>query len=157
MIDASKQLPITKLAELAGLSPGRAFRWAALRNTHFRADDDLFGYDFTGADFTGADVRGADFSGATGLDTAILTGVIDDPATRWPRGLQPVVYPDLVPPGRFLMGTTKAERRREKVPEDGWGEHEFPRHEVVFAQGFCIGRLSRHGRRIPPLRHGNRP
>jgi formylglycine-generating enzyme required for sulfatase activity len=138
--DAPPATPITRLVALAGLSPRRAFRQAILHDTRFRADDDLFGYDFTGADLTGADVRGADFSGATGLDTAILTGVVEDPTTRWPRDLRPLGTLTRIPPGRFLMGTTKAERRREKVPEAGWGETESPRHEVVFAQGFCLGR-----------------
>jgi formylglycine-generating enzyme required for sulfatase activity len=37
------------------------------------------------------------------------------------------------------MGTTKAEHRREKVPED-WGKQESPRHTVTFERGFFLGR-----------------
>jgi len=139
VLDANPSTPITKLVELAGLSPYRAFRRAILHGTRFGSADDLGGYDFTNADLTGADVRGADFSNATGLDTAILTGALEDHTTRWPPNLRPIGTLVLIPPGRFTMGTTKAEHRREKVPED-WGKQESPRHTVTFERGFFLGR-----------------
>ena len=47
VLDANPSTPITKLVELAGLSPYRAFRRAILHGTRFGSADDLGGYDFT--------------------------------------------------------------------------------------------------------------
>src|ERR1019366_2932843 len=140
VLDAAPSTGIVELARRAGLPPARAFRWAVLRGARFTKDDALNDYDFTGADFMGADVTGADFRKAIGLDKANLTGVLQDHTTRWAANLRPIGTLVFIPPGRFLMGTTKAERRREKVPEKDWGDSESPRHEVSFAQGFFLGR-----------------
>jgi formylglycine-generating enzyme len=127
----------TELAELANLNPAADFRRANLRNVDLR-NDSLTDYNFTSADLTGADVRGADFRQTNGLDKAILTGVLEDRTTRWPANFRPIGSLVFIPPGRFMMGTARAELRRENMPED-WPD-ESPRHMVTLARGFLLGR-----------------
>ena len=128
----------TELVDAARLDRARDFRRAKLSDVDLHGER-LNDFDFTDADLSFADVRGADFTHATGLDHADLTGVIADAATRWPAGFRPIGAMVLIPPGRFMMGTTKAEHRREKAPK-GVYDDELPRHEVSFATGFLLGR-----------------
>jgi hypothetical protein len=119
VLDAPPSTGVVRLAQLAGLSRDRAFRHAILHGVAFTKDDTLDDYDFTAADFMGADVTGADFRKSTGLKNAHFTGFIGDDKALWPPNLRPIGSLVFIPPGRFTMGTTKAEAGRENLPDDG--------------------------------------
>jgi formylglycine-generating enzyme len=126
------------LVRASGLRPGLDFKGADLRATDLRGED-MAHYGLRGADLSGADIRGTDFSRTSGLATAGFAGAIADAGTRWPPNLHIPGIMVLIPPGSFIMGVTVKEQQREKVPQE-YREQERPRHKVIFARGFYLGR-----------------
>lgn len=120
---------------------------------------DLIGIDFRGADFANedldgynlarCDLRGAKFARARNVDRAMFADAVTDADTTWPdpnrypgKAIKPSdIEPEqiLIPPGRFMRGTTTTELRREKVPK-AFHAQEQPRRAVAIRQGFWLAR-----------------
>ena len=133
---------------------GAMIRLAKLNPATDLVETDFAGVDFANEDLDGynlsrCDLRGAKFARARNVDRAMFADVIADADTTWPN---PSLFPGkaikdsdsepelvLIPPGRFMRGTTVTELKREKVPKQYQGS-EQPRAEVTIRHGFWLAR-----------------